>query len=63
MCAVNWIEVITHYSPLSYHSQNTGKISMYVGYEINKEYVELAEKRLEDFLSAQSQIKLTDFSS
>jgi len=35
----------------------------YVGYEINKEYVELAEKRLEDFLNAQSQIKLTEFSA
>lgn len=33
----------------------------YIGYDINKEYVKLAEKRIENFLSSQSQAKLAEF--
>jgi len=35
----------------------------YIGYEINKEYVEIAEKRIKDFLTNQSQMKLSSFSA
>nr|MDO8134176.1 site-specific DNA-methyltransferase [Candidatus Njordarchaeum guaymaensis] len=33
----------------------------YIGYDIDKEYVELAEKRVKDFISSQSQAKLAEF--
>jgi len=35
----------------------------YVGYDIEPEYVKLAEKRIKDFLKKQSQIKLAEFLS
>ncbi|MEM3013070.1 MAG: site-specific DNA-methyltransferase, partial [Candidatus Bathyarchaeia archaeon] len=34
----------------------------YIGYEIIKEYVGIAEKRIKEFQSAQSQMKLSNFS-
>ncbi|MCK4474307.1 site-specific DNA-methyltransferase [Candidatus Bathyarchaeota archaeon] len=33
----------------------------YIGYDTNKGYVKLAEKRIEDFISSQSQAKLAEF--
>lgn len=33
----------------------------YVGYDIEADYVELAEKRIKDFLNKQSQVKLAEF--